>query len=485
MAHLPSVVRRLRQLRSSALTALALPVLVAACSPPSAVPATAPSRPAPAAPALAGPEERFLVRLAALDPRLARRLGRSPTPGELADLAARVGVDGAREGGVVGATLDPFAFDARARELSRALAELDAGTAHVAPGERAELALVRALYAAEATRARRERDLTVSGGDLLVAAAQVATDAIGDDAVAASDAWLAERLGDVAEAVTSRRPSVPHRRELADALDPVERALAGARLPRALAALVGLREAVGEAKIMSDGAILPVAAEARLDDVRALVGETLTDADLVAALAAAERVLALEANAALAKLSDRDADRARLAAGMRLAVRAPCKNPSTGSVMRSLPAPREREAGCLAVRALAGARRDVGSESAEAWVLLHDRAAVALWSAAFHAEHVTLDAARGRARLMGLPEESTKSALLRAAAVRPGEAIGAGLMVALVVDGPDASAERARAVVAFGDAGTATLRAHLAPPTPPEPPGRRQPVNGRQAGLRR
>jgi hypothetical protein len=452
----------------ASLCALALPLLVAACAPPSA-PAAAPPTPTPSAPALAGPEERFLQRLAALDPRLARRLGRAPTPEELAELAARVGAGGAREGGVVGATLDPFAFEARARELTRALEELEARAPKVAPGERDELALVRALYAAEATRARRERDLTVSGGELLVAATQVATDATGDDAVGASDAWLAERLGDVSEAVTTRRPSVAHRRELADALDPVERALSGARLPRAFAALAGLREAAGEAKIMSENKPLPdVAPEAGLDDVRALVGERLADAALVAALVAAERALALEADAALAKLSDRDADRARAAAGARLALRAPCRNARVASVMRGLPAPREREAGCLAVRALSEARPDVGSEAAEAWILLHDRVAVGLWSAAFHAERVTLDAARGRARLLGLPEEATRSALLRAAAVRPGEAIGAGLVAALVVDGTHASVERARAVVAFGDAGTATLRAHLAklPTTP-------------------
>ncbi|HRG97905.1 MAG TPA: hypothetical protein PLR99_16740 [Polyangiaceae bacterium] len=462
------------RLRRLSLGALALPLLLAACTPPRAPAASPTPGPAPTAPALAGPEERFLQRLAALDPRLARRLGRSPTSDELVELAARVGAGGAREGGVVGATLDLFAFDARARELTRALEELEARARVVAPGERDELALVRALYAAEATRARRERDLTVSGGELLVAATQVATDATGDDAVGASDAWLAERLGDVLEAVTTRRPSVAHRRELADALDPVERALSGARLPRAFAALAGLREAVGEAKMMGETKPLPdVAAEATLDDVRALVGERLANPDLLAALASAEGVLAREANAALAKLSDRDADRARAAAGARLALRAPCKNARAASVMRSLPAPREREAGCLAVRALAEARPDVGSEAAEAWVLLHDRVAIGLWSAAFHTERVTLDAARGRARLLGLPEDATKSALLRAAAVRPGEAIGAGLMAALVVDGPRASVERARAVVAFGDAGTATLRAHLTEPAlPPAAPGR-------------
>lgn len=421
------------------------------------------ARPTPAASPLAGPEERFLRRLGALDPRLARRLGRTPNADEVAELASRVAAGGAREGGVVGSCLDLFAFDARARELTRAGEELHAEASRVEPRERAELALVQALYAAETTRARRERDLTVSGGELLVVAAQLATEAAGEDAAGASDAWLAERLGDVSEAVTTGRPSVAHRRELADALDPVERAVSGARLPRAYAALVGLREAAGEAKIISDPKPLPAPMpELSLDDVRALVGETLADAELVTLLAAAERALALEANAALAKLSDHDADRARAAAGKRLALRAPCKNAASGSVMRSLPAPREREAGCLAVRALAEARPDVGSEAAEAWVLLHDRVAVARWSAAFHAEHTTLDDARGRAPLLALPEEATKSALLRRAAVRPGEVLGAGLMAALVVEGTRATAERARAVVAFGDAGTAMVRAHLA-----------------------
>lgn len=132
------------------------------------------------------------------------------------------------------------------------------------------------------------------------------------------------------------------------------------------------------------------------------------------------------------------------------------------SLVRRLPAPREREPGCLAVRALAEARADSPRELAEAWVLLHDRVAVALWAATFHVEHTTLDAARGKASLLSLPEEATKSALLRRAAVRPADVLGAGLVAALVVDGEQARVDRARAAVAFGDASVATMRAHLA-----------------------
>lgn len=268
------------------------------------------------------------------------------------------------------------------------------------------------------------------------------------------------------------RTSAMHRRELADALDPVERGLVAAKFPRAFAALAKLRETVGEAKMMSETEPLPAVRGERLDDARALVGERLADPELVKLLVRAEQVLGAEAKAALAKLGDREANRARASAGKRLALRASCRNATAGSLLRRLPAPREREAGCLAVRALASARTEAPRELAEAWVLLHDRVAVAVWSAVFHGERATLDAARGRAGLLSLPEESTKSALLRRAAVRPADTLGAGLVAALVVEGDHGSVERAQAVVAFGDAPVALVRAHL-------DSGRRDPVSRR------
>ena len=127
--------------------------------------------------------------------------------------------------------------------------------------------------------------------------------------------------------------------------------------------------------------------------------------------------------------------------------------------MRSLPASPEREAGCLAAHVLAEAKTP--QELAEAWVLVHDRVAIALWCATFHASHTSLDVARGKATMLSLAEEATKSALLRRAALRPAVSLGSGLVAALVVKGGAADLARASRVVAFGDADLASMRSFV------------------------
>lgn len=406
-------------------------------------------------------EERYLRRLAASDVRLLARLERNPSEQELTDLGSRL-TGGEREGGLIGQALDPFAFEARARETKLAFDELSAHGPALGKSFAEERALLADLHAAEAVRARREKDLTTYGADLLVAAAVVAHSAENADVTGARDSWLSERFGDVTDAMERKKTSIAHRRELADTLDPLERTLSPARFPRAYAALVKLRETVGEARMLSEKEPLPEPApEVNLGDAKALVGETLSDAEVVKTLVMAERVLDREAKKALALLSEHEADTARTRAGKRLALRASCKNSGASSVMRSLAAPREREAGCLAVRALAEAKGP--SELAEAWVLLHDRVAVAVWAASFHGEHTSLDVARGRAGLLGLAEDYVKSALLRRVAIRSADALGAGLVASLVTSGEGADASRAKKLVAFGDASLVQLRARVGP----------------------
>lgn len=406
-------------------------------------------------------EERYLRRLAASDVRLLARLERTPSEQELTDVGSRL-TGGEREGGLIGQALDPFAFEARARETELAFAELAAQSPALGKSFLDERALLADLHAAEAVRARREKDLTAYGAELLVAAATVARSAENADVTAARDAWLSERFGDVTDAMERKKTSMAHRRELADTLDPLERTLEAPRFPRAYAALVKLRETVGEARMLTEKEPLPEPVpEADLSDSKLLVGETLSDADVTKSLVAAERTLDREAKKALALLSEREADTARTRAGKRLGLRASCKNSGASSVVRSLAAPREREAGCLAVRALAEAKGP--AELAEAWVLVHDRVAVAVWAASFHGEHTSLDVARGRAALLGLADDYVKSALLRRVAIRPAEALGSGLVAAQVTSGETADAARAKKLVAYGDASTSVLRAHLGP----------------------
>ena len=103
----------------------------------------------------------------------------------------------------------------------------------------------------------------------------------------------------------------------------------------------------------------------------------------------------------------------------------------------------------------------VAQEIAEAWVLLHDRAAVALWSAMFHASHTTLAVARGKASLLSLADDMTKGALLRRAALRPHVALGPGLVASLVVKDGKTDATAAARVGAFGDGDLASMRAFV------------------------
>jgi hypothetical protein len=410
-------------------------------------------------------EETFLRTLGATDPRLSRRVGSSPSEQDQDELERRLQTrqPGERQGGLVGSVLDPFALGARRSEGKFAYERFSETipTGRRSPAERTELELARRLQATEAARASLEEDLTVYGGDLLVAAAMNLADAEKPEVASARDAWFAERLGDVNDAFATKKTSSAHRRELSDALDPIERELTVDRFPRAFAALAKLRETTGEARMMGE-APLPepsAASAATLSNALVVLGEDRTPNELTSVLAAAETALAAKAKEALAALSDRDADKARAAAGKRIALRASCKQSVRESLVRSLPASHEREAGCLAAHALAEAKTP--QELAEAWVLVHDRAAIALWCATFHAARAALDVARGKATMLSLAEEATKSALLRRAALRPAVSLGPGLVAALLVKGGAADLARATRLVAFGDGDLASMRSFM------------------------
>lgn len=426
-------------------------------------------------------EEAFLRALGTSDPRLASRLGLSPSQRDLEELGERLTKrqPGERQGGLVGSSLDPFALAARKSEAQLAYqrfleaagersATNSATNANANANEAAERSLVRRLHEAEAARATLEQDLTVYGGDLLHAAALALSDTDGaraHDLEAARDAWLAERLGDVNDVFVTQKTSSAQRRELADALDPIERTLSGrtpaesGRFPRSFAALAKLRETTGEARMMSEGP-LPQPAPTDLVNALSVLGEDRRPEELVKVLTGAEQALGTKAKEALAALSDREADRARVTAGKRLALRASCKHPVRDSAIRSLPASPEREAGCLAAHMLTDAKTP--QELAEAWVLAHDLVAVALWSASFHGAHTSLDTARGKGLMLSLAEDATKSALLRKAALRPAAALGPGLVVALGVENGTAEPKRVARVVAFGDGDLAAMRGFVA-----------------------
>lgn len=419
---------------------------------------------------VASAEDELFHGLAATDPRLASRLEDSPAVADVEAMLGRLASVGSKGEGqqaiILGSSLDPFAVEARKAETTFLLARFETKTRSVSttatPAAVAERVLASRMMLAEIARATIEDDLTTYGAELLLAATFVVRDANDETRRATSDAWLAERLGDVNDAFATKKTSVAHRRELADTLDPLERALVdgggAARFPRSFAVLAKLRETTGEARMLNESP-LPAPAPVPLAPQLAVLGEDLKVDALTRDLVAAEVALAVVAKESLAALSDHDGDKARLAAGKRLALRAPCKNVVQGSPVRSLPSSPEREAGCLAVRTLADAKTDL--DRAAAWTLIHDRVAVAVWSISFHGGAATLDSARGKASLMSLAEDPTKSALLRRAALRPAVAIGPGLFASLLVHDGKPDPARAAKILAFGEGDMASRRAFV------------------------
>ena len=446
-----------------------IPPSVAPVAPP--VPALEAESPA----AFQDREARFLRHLAVADSRLAARIGVIPTEEELRAVGMRAVLAEDRDGRLLGNALDPFALDARVRELGAAY-RATLGTAPPAcvrgpapcPGARGlELHLMNRMYHAEIERAAIERNLAEAGAALLLAVPAFLKGVSAPEELAARDAWLAERLGDLSDAVLAQKVDTMHRRELADALDPVERLADPARFPRSTVALTRLRDGVGEARMMGEAGLAPspgplgeIRLVARLTE---LLSEPRSPSAIEAELVAARKALGAQARDALSSLPEREADRVRADAASRLALRAPCKHHVAGSAVRSLAAPPEREPGCLAVHALAEARSRAGL--AQALVVLHDQVSVALWSVAFHGGIEPLGAARGKYTLLALPEagDRTHGALLRRAALQPAEAIGAGLVAALTVrNGASPTAERAEAIVRLGDAPPHVLGLELA-----------------------
>lgn len=445
---------------TNVLFALAAAGALVACAPAVAPPSVPPAHPESASIVT---EEGALFRgLAAVDPRLATRIGESPADDDVRAMLERAATkkESARRAVVVGGSLDPFATDVRETELAFLIQRFEADTR--ASTSSPERTLAHRYARAEAARAKLEGDLVTYGGDLLLAATAVVRDATEEPARATADAWLAERLGDVDDAFATKKTSVAARREVEDTLDPLERALVegggAARFPRSFAVLTKLRETTGEAKMLGESG-LPQPTPQDLAAPLVLLGDDRKPEDIGRELVAAEAALAKSAKDALATLSDHEADAARLAAGKRLALRAPCKLAVQGSSVRSLPSAPEREAGCLAVRMVADAKTD--RERAEAWTLAHDRVAVAVWAIVFHGGGVSLDSARGKAQLLSLPEEPTKSALLRRAALKPAVTIGPGAYVALLAKDGNAEVARAAKILAFGEGDYAARKAFV------------------------
>lgn len=422
----------------ASLALLALAAVGVGCAPPAVVPPKAPPSPVVVDDGAAFVRsEDTLLRVLARDGRFAARVGLFSEGGAPDDY-------------------DPFDGKARAQAIAEALRTFEEATKGSATPERRAAILT---AKAEAARAGLEAELTVYGAELLLTLAEAASDSPAAAREAADDATLAERIGDVNDAFSTTKRSLAERREVEDALDPLERLLVrrggGARYAKSLSALTKLRETTGEARALGD-APLPDPRPRPLDAALVVVGEELRPDEVLATLGAAERTLEGLAKAKLAELGEKTATTVTSDAGRRLALRASCKVSIPTSTLRSAAASPEREAGCLAVRELAFAKTP--AEEASALVALHDRVAVALWAAAFHTSRETLGAVRGRVHLLATTDDRTRDALLRRATLTPALALGSGLVAALVGASAEGTKERATLLQRYGDAPIVMLR---------------------------
>ena len=436
--------------------ALAL-VLLAACGTGSVAPAHAPP-PAADPAAFERGEDEVLRDLAAIDMRFARRARIEPAEDDLRRVAMAAILHEDPTLAVNDGAIDPFSFDARARGLEAIKAKLASlpGVAANGPGA-SERDLLARVVAGEVARLDEERALPRSASALVRAVVDTWRSPRDEREAAEDDRWLARRLRELRESMTSPEGASPagvpspstqldvvRARDLDDALDALERLCGG--MVKTTQELVKTREA-----LESIGS--KPAAAARSDwllvaqRLRAQVGVTATAEELTTRFDALEKDLRTRADEAVntAGLDRRslsaDVDKLLFASG-------PCVNAVPGSRVRSLTAPYEREAACHLEKAIANANDPAAR--ALALTAMHDHVVVAQWALDVAAGRGAIKEAEGTHHmLVPLVQPSIFARLERIALARPASAIGTGFAVSLLAKGdPEA---RARAWTALGD----------------------------------
>jgi hypothetical protein len=426
--------------------ALALPLALAtSCAQGGVTPASSPVTPSPNVVAsFAAWEEAWTTELAAIDPRLARRVRIQPKDADTgrAALTAILAEDpGLR---VHGQQADLFSFDTRAREVATL-----AKTVAVAPRtDPKELELVLRLIDEERARVDEERQMPRSGSELLrgVVTTWSAPSSMAEGKT--HDAWLAARVGDLLATLAPEGSlTATEISELEDAIDPLEHLANPGGYPETQGAIARLRVALGRSRAAAQRGLGWEVLHSRLVvHVGMVDGEPTLRSDLVRV----EALLRAEANAALVSLGDVAARAVLQRTEGHLLVERESDAHVEGSRARGFGSPPERAFIGSHLHALV----ESGAESeASALVLLHDAVALASWALAIHVDGLDpAEAPHGRTLLSDVPPERI-GRLVRSAAVRPVACL-ALLRTATLLEGGGPNERRARASrwIAYGDA---------------------------------
>ena len=428
-------------------------------------------------------EARVIERVAASDPRLARRFKVKPTQATL----HRIETEGvlAEDGKTAlrGSSVDLFAFGARARTLAAAEKELaswkvalpDAATDGAIGRPRLERELLARLILEERARVEEEAALDAAAGDLV--SGVVATWSPGETAFAwhETDEWIARRLLEIGASLKTGRPrTMPS--DLQPALFDLERLLVPMQFPRGVAAMTSLHEAIDSDERPE---LMATAQEILVARLRTHLGVTMPPAQLAAVL---EKTRAYVASTIAKSPSDETpAARAALDKKARASLFAVTDCPQVvGSIVRGAAPSSEREAICGALQLVERVVAAAQSDRAPALVALHDMLVVASW---------TITPPPSRARVAALSfraDEEISDTMKHLAAARPLVALAAGYAIALLYAtasfeaSPNDAVVRARAWMAFGDAPFDVIERELwsrsnAPTSSPPPPASLRP----------
>ncbi len=445
---------------------LAAAMATGACAKPATVHAPSSVRDPEATAKFLSIEGQVLADLAAIDRRLAARVGQAPSDDDLRRVAMAAILSEDASTAVVDGAIDAFSFGARERALTAAKRKLDAAPAVEGPSAQ-ERALLSRLLEAEILRVADERRLPRSASDLVRAIVATWTPPETLAAVGERDAWLARRLSEVRGSLAAPGAALDttRARELDDALDDLEELTREAPFKQATPELVKLRDALES----SGGPHVPVGWESVRAHLRVHFGVDAASAtDLASELEAAEAATR-EAAGKVSLYGESEKD--ELAAQMQTIVfsREPCRMPVAGSRVRSLFAPPERAPLCHLVVSLA-AKPDLSTALA---VAMHTYVTVGLWALELATRESRVSEASARHRLLYPPTTSVHARAERLALARPTTAIGTAMGVALLLRSAGGAHEGARRWVTLGDAPLDVTSAEMGPgPQPPASPPR-------------
>ncbi len=411
-------------------------------------------------------EDEILRDLAAIDRRIAQRARVTPTEEDLRRVTMAAMLREDPTVAIVDGAIDPFSFDARARGLDAAKKKLTTLPATAAGGRTSERELLNRLIDEELVRLEEERALPRSASSLVRAVVDTWQAPRSLQEAADEDRWLARRLGELREAMTSpadpgRALDVVRARELDDALDALEHLASTPGFTKATQELVHVREvleAAGSKPAAKAQSEWPVVARR----ARAHLGTTEAPEVLERELAAAAADLRARAEQAIAAAKmNRDSlgtmlDKQVFATG-------PCIDAVPGSRVRSMAAPQEREPGCH-LRHLVSQAEDA-SARAIALAAMHDHVVVAQWALEVARGTATIAEAQGRFRLLVPVLPDTRARYERFALARPVAALGAGEAARILLTGDDPRA-RATAWSSLGDVPLDVARRELGAATP-------------------